>query len=165
MLSDLCLSATIAYALKYHNLKIVFVIRNPLERLVAQITRGFLSFLDADVDFIFPDKTFSKRKKISKPQTVQDVPNLLKWYIAREWIDKVKKMNRSMELDLGSWVEALEQQIAQKRWYYPIVALFHKLYFCIPYNLVYSTLNPLRIKFRVHRSRRNILRALSLISI
>ncbi len=207
-------------------LKIIFIVRNPGERLVSQITRKWsydkiskrqgifslmrevdlslprrltdyktayqhwtrfygednvllvkydslksdpelflqevLAFLSLERGFIFPEETFQRRKNRTRTQLIQEMPDILRWYIACEWIEKVREIDKSMSIDVKDWIESLEREIALQKWYYSLIKILHKICFCVPYNLIYGIFNPLRIKLRVMRSRKNILKALTL---
>lgn len=198
-------------------LKIIFVIRNPVDRLVSQVTRSLtfdqpdseigllkllrmvdsglahrftdyaaayrrwehcfgqeriflekydrlakepelfmeqvLTFLGIDARFSFPAEIFYRRKNKSSQTARGKIPPLLRWYIAWRWLGAVRRMQRQMDLDLSDWIDSMEQDMANGRWYYPLVAAFHSLYFYWPHRLGYSLVSYGRMKVRVLRSR------------
>lgn len=204
------------------DLKVIFIVRNPVERIVSQITRkitfelknkknsigaisllrladsglsvrltdygnsykrwekfygkenillekydslrddkrkfikNILLFLEIDENFVFPSKVFDEQKNSSSEISKQQIPNLIRWYLAYRWIAKVKVMHQDLDLDLSDWIADLENVLASKRWYYPVVAIFHILYFYLPYSLFYRVVSYIKAEIRVFRSKRNV---------
>ncbi|MEA5575035.1 sulfotransferase [Anabaena sp. UHCC 0451] len=99
----------------------------------------------------------SKRNK-SNEDVKTEIPEFLKWYMAVEWLPKVKQMAIILPLDLSDWIENLEFIVGKNKfnikfWFIYIV---HKIYFYIPYSLLYSLAKYFQVQMKVAKTRRDL---------
>ena len=200
--------------------KIIFIIRNPLDRLISQITRQWTysyvdkgasttrnlfallrqvdtglsrrltdylktyqiwsnafgkenifiekydtlakepeAFLSKILEFIGAEPyTFDEealKAKRNKSKFKEEIPPILKWYLAVEWLSKTRELQKNIDLDVNDWIESLEQIKSSGKMQWHLIRLVHKIYFCIPYNTLYFIFNLFRVKFRVFQARKN----------
>lgn len=115
-----------------------------------------LDFLD--VQPIIDETALIKKRNISNNEVKTEIPELLKWYIAVEWLPKVKQMAIMLPLDLSDWIENLESIVGKNKfnvkfWFIYIV---HKIYFYIPYSLLYSLAKYFQVQMKVAKTRRDL---------
>ncbi|MFM5900189.1 MAG: sulfotransferase family protein [Dolichospermum sp.] len=207
------------------NLKVILIIRNPLDRLVSSITRSWTYFhvdkkvsndrnffsllryvdlglsrrltdylrtyqiwskhfgkdniflekfenissypqdvLTRILDFlevnsnIIDESVFLKKPNKSKEELKSEIPEFLKWYIAVEWLPKVKKMAILLPLDLHNWIQDLEAIVYKDKYNlkFWLIYVFHKIYFYIPYYSIYPLYKYFQIKMKIAKTRRDL---------
>ena len=205
------------------NLKIILIIRNPVERMISSITRGWtfsymeseeakntnifylLRSVDSSLPYRFTDyertyKNWSSvfgeenifidtyerikfdpegllddllyflqvnkntqvienainKKNVSKPEEKEDIPHLLRWYLSRKWLPKVRRLQSQLNLDLSSWIESMEKNASEGKWYYYLIILIHYIYFMIPYTFAYKLYNAIRIPLKIRQIQKNL---------
>jgi LPS sulfotransferase NodH len=124
---------------------------NPKETI-----REILQFIDIDELNQIPEGLFYKKPNSSKFKN--EVPDILKWYLALEWLPKVRLLQEKVQhCDFNDWINSMEKIASESHLSWKLIRIIHKLYFAIPYKILFSIFNVFRIKFRVIKTQAMVL--------
>ncbi|MUL37294.1 sulfotransferase family protein [Gloeocapsopsis dulcis] len=111
-----------------------------------------LTFLNADATYeLLQDVSV---KKYNQSKYKDEIPSMLKWYLAKEWLPSIKKLNEITDLDLNDWIYEMSDIASKSRFQWHLIRIFHKVYFVVPYNFAYLFANLVRRKFRLIQLRK-----------
>ena len=103
-----------------------------------------------------PDDIVKKKKNVSKAKEKEDIPHLLRWYLSCKWLPKVRRLQSQLNLDLSFWIESMEKNASEGKWYYYLVIFIHYTYFVIPYTVAYKLYNAVRIPVKIRKIKKNL---------
>jgi LPS sulfotransferase NodH len=127
-----------------------------LEKDPKGFIKQMLTFLEIDSDYLFPEEFFLTRPNKSSNQAKSEIPEILRCYLAWVWLPKIRELQDAIQFDLSAWIEEMEDILSKMKYSYLFVFIFHQIYFYIPYKIVHTLLNPLRIRFQIIKAKRNI---------
>ncbi|MFM2063178.1 MAG: hypothetical protein RLZZ507_2848 [Cyanobacteriota bacterium] len=115
-----------------------------------------LDFLEVNSNI--DENALLKKPNQSKEELKSEIPAFIKWYIAVEWLPKVKRMAIVLPLDLSNWIENLEAIVHQNKYNLKFwcIYVFHKIYFYLPYYYLYSLYKYFQVKMKVAQTKREL---------
>lgn len=122
---------------KYDNLA-----HNP-EAFIVRI----LTFLEANENYEPPKELMARKYNFSSSTSQAEIPPMLKWYLAKEWLPSVKKLDKLIDLDLSDWISEMSAIDSDGKLHFHLIRIFHKLYFSLPYYCAYQLFNVVRRRF------------------
>jgi len=151
------------YERTYKNWSSVFGVENifveDYEKVVKN-PKGFiddlLSFLELENNTEVIDDAIKKKKNVSQPEQKQYVPHLLRWYLSKKWLPQVRRLQVELDIDLSSWIESMNKNVSEGKFYYYLIILIHQIYFVIPYTILYKIYNAIRIPIKIRKIRKNL---------